>query len=144
MIAGRYLTLTDDGYVAQDYFYTDTARYGAVRFRLTLEEAKRRIENFNGTIKNHPRFFAFVRVYKDEPEYYGFLQRLRLTEFAEKHRITYADKFKCVGGRRFEVVSQYVEQSNFLPKKYVLIKVPMTAIWISLFLKNRLFYERVF
>ena len=107
MIAGRYLTLTDDGYVAQDYFYTDTARYGAVRFRLTLEEAKRRIENFNGTIKNHPRFFAFVRVYKDEPEYYGFLQRLRLTEFAEKHRITYADKFKCVGGRRFEVVSQY-------------------------------------
>jgi len=31
-----------------------------------------------------------------------------------------------------------VEQSNFLPKKYVLMKVPMTAIWISLFFEKQI------
>ena len=103
VIAGQYLTLDDNGSFYQDYSYGDTARCGDVWFRLTLEEAKRQIENFNGTIKNHPRFFAYIRVYKGEPKYYGFMQRLCLDEFAHKHGITYAEKFMCVGGQQSEV-----------------------------------------
>ena len=103
MIAGQYFTLTDDSYIYQDHFYNGPTSCRTVWFRLTLEEAKKRIENFNGTFKNYPRFFAYIRVYKGEPEYYGFLQRLCLTEFAEKHGITYAEKFVCVGGQQSEV-----------------------------------------
>lgn len=102
-VAGQYLTLADDGSFYQDYSYGDTARCKDVWFRLTLDEAKSRIESFDGTIKNYPRFFAYIRVYKGEPEYYGFLQRLYLTEFAEKHGITYSGKVMCVGGQRFEL-----------------------------------------
>lgn len=97
--AGQYLTLRDDGSAIQAYAYDGPFLYRTVRFRLTLEQAKEQIMNFDGTIKNPPNFFAYVRVYSDEPIYYGFLQVLYLEEFARKHGITYREKFVCTGGR---------------------------------------------
>lgn len=44
--------------------------------------------------------YHYVRVYSEEPEYYGFLQRLYLEDFAQKHGITYKELFMCTGGRQ--------------------------------------------
>lgn len=103
MIAGQYLILADDGSV-----YPSCKLYGSYEgntweFQSTLEQAKERIVNFGGTIKNPPNFFAYVRVYSEEPEYYGFMQRLYLEEFAQKHGITYKELFICTGGRQSTV-----------------------------------------
>lgn len=100
VIAGQYVILADDGSV-----YPIQKLYGYYRnntweFQSTLKQAKERIVNFGGTIKNPPNFFAYVRVYSEEPEYYGFLQRLYLEEFARKHGITYKERFICTGGRQ--------------------------------------------
>ncbi len=98
VMAGQYLTLWHDGSVYQDHVFDGPCTYKAVKFYLTLEEARNLIMNFNGTITNHPNFFAYVRVYDGEPEYYGLLQRLCLEEFARKHGITYKERFMCIGG----------------------------------------------
>lgn len=100
VIAGRYLTLTDDSYVYQRYVHDGPYKHEAVWFDLTLEQAKELIVNFDGTIKDYPTFFAFIRVYDGEPEYYGQLQLLYLEEFARKHGITYKEKFVCSGGKQ--------------------------------------------
>lgn len=100
VIAGQYLTLTDDGCVYQDYCHDGPYKEEVVWFRLTFEQAKELIVNFNGTIKNHPNFFAYIRVYDGEPQYYGQLQLLYLEEFARKHGITYKEKFVCSGGKK--------------------------------------------
>lgn len=100
VIAGQYLTLADDGCVYQDYLHNGPYKEEAVWFRLTFEQAKELIVNFDGTIKDYPTFFAFIRVYDGEPEYYGQLQLLYLEEFARKHGITYKEKFVCSGGKQ--------------------------------------------
>lgn len=100
VIAGQYLTLTDDGYVYQDYNHDGPFKERTLRLRLTWEQAKDLIENFNGTIKNYPNFFAYIRVYDGEPEYYGQLQMLYLEAFAHKHGFTYKEKIVCTGGKR--------------------------------------------
>lgn len=99
-IAGEYLTLWEDGTVHQEYIHDGPSMYRTVWFRLTLDEAKEQIVNFDGTIKNPPNYFAYVRVYEDEPEYYGYLQILYLEEFARKHGINYKERFVCIGGHR--------------------------------------------
>lgn len=99
-IAGQYLTLRDDGTVCQLYLYDGPFMYRTVRFDLALEEAKELIVNFDGAIKNCPNFFAYIRLYNDEPRYYGYLQMLHLEEFARKHGITYKEKFVCIGGQK--------------------------------------------
>lgn len=107
-IAEQTLTLKDDGTVFQDYDYDYydgdgcVVVYKAVHWNLTLEQAKERIANFNGTIKNHPRFFAYVRTYGDEPGYFETMQQVYLDEFAHRHGITYAGKFVCLGGPKDE------------------------------------------
>lgn len=100
VIAGEYLTLWEDGTVHQGHIHDGSCMCRTVWFCLTLDEAKERIKNFDGTIKNPPNYFAYVRVYEDEPEYYGYLQILYLEEFARKHGITYKERFVCIGGRR--------------------------------------------
>lgn len=99
-IVGQTLTLKDDGTVFQDYAWNceGTNLYKTVDCNLTLEQARTRIANFNGYIKNYPRFFAFARVYENEPDYFGTVQQICLDEFAYRHGITYAGKFICSGG----------------------------------------------
>lgn len=105
-IAGQYLTLfnNNDGTFRQCYvgnsYYNCTDR--TVSFDLTLEQAENFIINFDGIIENYPRFFAFVRVYKNEPESFGTVQQICLDEFAYRHGITYAGKFICFGGLKYE------------------------------------------
>lgn len=99
VIAGQYLTLRDDGTVCQLYLYDGPSMSRTVRLDLALEQAKELIVNFDGAIKSCPNFFAYIRVYNDEPRYYGYLQMLHLQEFARKHGITYKEKFVCIGGR---------------------------------------------
>lgn len=98
-IAGQYLTLRDDGTACLLYAHDGPCMSRTVWFDLTLEQAKERIANFDGVIKNCPNFFAYVRLYNGEPRYYGYLQMLHLEEFARKHGITYKEKFVCIGGQ---------------------------------------------
>ena len=98
-IAGQYLTLRDNGNACQLYAHDGPCMSRTVWFDLTLEQAKERIVNFDGTIKNCPNFFAYIRLYNDEPRYYGYLQMLHLEEFARKHGITYRERFVCIGGK---------------------------------------------
>lgn len=100
VIAGEYLTLCEDGTVHQEHVRDGSCMSRTVWFRLTLDEAKEQIINFDGTIKNPPHYFAYVRVYEDEPEYYANLQILYLEEFARKYGITYKERFVCIGGHR--------------------------------------------
>lgn len=99
-IANQYLTLKDDDFVYQDYEYDGHCVFRTVHFRLTLEQAKERITNFNGEIKGCPDFYAYIRVYDGEPAYCGQVQLLYLEEFARRHGITYKEKFVCVGGQK--------------------------------------------
>ncbi len=100
VVLGLYLTLNEDGSVFQD---TVVDRYqgcfDTVWFRYSLEQAKEQILNFDGTIKNPPNFYAFVRQYLEEPEYYGYLQRFFLDEFAHKHGIVFKEKIMYIGGQ---------------------------------------------
>lgn len=98
-IAGQYLTLRNDGIVCQLYAHNGPSMSRTVWFDLVLAQAKELIVNFDGTIKNPPNFFAYVRVYNDEPRYYGYLQMLHLEDFACKHGITYKERFVCIGGQ---------------------------------------------
>lgn len=100
VIAGQYLTLADDGSVYPSFRLCGSYKNRTGEFHLTLAQAKEQIMNFNGIIKNPPAFYAFVRVYNEEPEYYGFLQRLYLEDFARKHGIAYKELFICIGGRQ--------------------------------------------
>jgi len=103
VIAGEYLTLWEDGTVHQEYIYDGPSMSKTVWFRLTLDEAKEQIINFDGTIKNPPNYFAYVRVYEDEPEYCAYLQILYLEEFAHEYGITYKERFVCIGGKELTV-----------------------------------------
>lgn len=96
VIAGQYLTLADDYTVSQARELFDLRK--TVYFNLTLAEAKERIINFTGAIKNPPNFFAYVRLYDDEPKYYAHVQMLYLEQFACQHKITYKHKFVYLGG----------------------------------------------
>lgn len=100
VIAGQYLVLADDCSVSPINKLHGYYRNNTYEFPWTLKRAKEKIVNFGGTIKNPPNFFAYVRVYSEEPEYYGFLQRLYLEDFAQKHGITYKELFMCTGGRQ--------------------------------------------
>lgn len=100
VIAGQYLTLADDNSVFQARVPFDFCK--GVYFDLTLAEAKERIMNFDGTIKNPPNFFAYVRLYDNEPKFYGPLQILYLEEFARRHRIEYKRKFVYLGGTPYK------------------------------------------
>jgi len=99
-MANQYFTLKNDDTVYQDYEYDGCGRWRAVYFNLTLEQAKERITNFSGAIKEYPDFYAFVRIFDGEPAYCGQVQMLYLEEFARRHGITYKEKFVCVGGQR--------------------------------------------
>lgn len=97
VVARQYLVLSDGGEF-QNYSYHKALSYEDISFNLTLEEAKRLIENFDGTAKNYPNFFAYIKVNDDDPEYYGYLQLLQLEAFAQAHGIVYKEKFVCFGG----------------------------------------------
>jgi len=101
VIGGQWLTLEDHGSVFQNHGFSNSSVYGTVRFNLTLAQAKEQIMNFDGIIKNPPKFFAYVRVYDGEPEYFGYIQCLYLEEFARQNGISYEERFVCIGGPEF-------------------------------------------
>lgn len=101
IVAGHYLTLNDSSdNVYQDYIYDGPFMHEVVKFNRTLHQARELIDNFNGTLKSYPNFFAYIRVYDGEPEFYGQLQMLYLEEFARRHNIVYKEKFVCIGGQQ--------------------------------------------
>lgn len=101
MIGGQYLTLKDNGFLYQDYVCANLHHNtNSVGFFETLEKVKERILSFDGVIKNPPNFIAHIRVYDGEPEYYGFLQRLYLEDFAHRYGISYKERFMLLGGQQ--------------------------------------------
>lgn len=97
VVAGQYLVLSADGEF-QNYSYHKGLTYEDLSPNLTLEEAKKLIENFDGTAENYPNFFAYIKVSDGEPEHYGYLQLLQLEQFAQENGIVYKEKFVCNGG----------------------------------------------
>lgn len=96
-ICGLPFEIMEDGSLYLDYHHDDP-HFDHTTYCYSLCEAEKRVEDYNESILEMPKFYGFIRQYEGEPHNILDYQVIALSYFAEKNGIKYETIFGCKGG----------------------------------------------
>ncbi|MDE6749301.1 MAG: hypothetical protein K2K21_09635 [Lachnospiraceae bacterium] len=105
--------INKDGDLYLDYYNEGISRFPSICYRYSFSEAEEIVKNYNENIVNMPKFYGFVRQYKDEPREILDYQVMLLNHFAERNGIKYETISGCYGGNA-ETEIEYLRNKDSL------------------------------